>query len=144
MLTVPMKTESQNAAGFGSWRLKTINRNNSDLKNDDENSRNFVSDQLEGWWCSSLEARNIHGYDSPVQCLGSSGCRVLRGGISRNVDPADVWDVSDLMIEMTEIEKRREKMQSSMTRGASGPQMPRFSSQPAWLAADRSNGFIGQ
>ena len=99
-------------------------------------------DELEGWWCSRLEARNIHGYDSPTHCLASSGNRVFRGGIEQNVAEDDVWDVSDLLIEMTDLERRREKFHSTQLRGTPVPALPRFSSPQAWLAANRSNGFI--
>jgi len=101
-----------------------------------------ISDQLEGWWCSSLEARNIHGYDSATHTLASSGNRVFRGGIRRNVAEKYIWDVSDLLIEMYEQERRREKLHSSMLRGTPVPTLPRFSSSQAWLTADRGNGFV--
>ena len=100
------------------------------------------SDQLEGWWCSSLEARNIHGYDSPTHGLASSGNRVFRGGIKRSVAEEEVWDMSDLLIEMYDQDRRREKLHSSMLRGTPVPTLPRFSSSQAWFTADRGNGFI--
>jgi hypothetical protein len=99
-------------------------------------------DQLEGWWFSSLEARNIHGFDSPAHHLASSGNRVFRGGIKGNFSKDDTWDVSDLLIEMNEQERRREQFHSAMLQGVSVPAMPRFNSPQAWLATDRGNGFV--
>jgi hypothetical protein len=141
-------TISDHPSDFSSGRLSEVARNkvnydtikriNRITAGDVESS----SDQLEGWWFSNLEARNIHGFDSPTHHLVSSGNRVFRGGIKENFSEDDIWDVSDMLIEVIEQERRREQFQSAMLEGVSVPAMPRFDTPQGWLATDRGNGFV--
>lgn len=100
------------------------------------------TDQLEGWWCSCLDSRNLYGYDSALRVLPSSGNRVFRGGISEHVSSDDTWDVSELMEEMRDHDRHRDKVHSSMLHGVPMPTLPQYSSPRSWLSSDRANGFI--